>query len=632
MNPSGVDARLARSFYDCDGKRRWARRAGLRQISQILASGKRNIADGVADCQTVSCGAREVEIQLSASKSGSCVTSVKAQTESGEHLPLSWDAATANNRLLPVEFDAPLETGYVTARLVLADGSGKSSCCQFLLLVAPQTCHRLEAGPQAQVLSAQLYALPSPRDWGIGDFSDLFSLCRSARSRGYAYVMLNPLHLIFFEKIETVSPYSPQSRVLLNWIYVDVEKVPGFDAIAPDLAPSSCEQKNAAETIDYAAAAVRKRRALTALARYFETPAARAELAPTVRSYEAFTWNWRETITALVRAGLQGSPDPEILFEIEFQLFAQWCADSQLAAVVEDPECADLILDLAIGVASDAAEAKTDGSCFVPDATLGVPPDPFGPKGQNWQLAPFHPDALRARGYDPLKQILRANMPVGGGIRIDHVMWALRQFWIPRGRSCAEGVYVEFPLDEILAVIRIESARRRCIVIGEDLGTVPRGFRAKLRTAGLYTMSVVPFEYDARGARKPFGRYPDDSALFLRTHDLPTLRAYWGMRGLKLRRALGLCAPEQYLAACRARKTGLASLAALFQVTPCLAEEDWDAFLARLIEKARSAPCALRIDMLDDLLGDEQPLNVPGTIDEYPNWRTRYSGTLESSL
>lgn len=291
---NAIHPRLARSFYDCDGVRRWARKQSLRQISEVLYAQQSRRTKWCADCQVVPAGETEVSLDITAAVPDGACCGVSARDEDGNVLYPERRLAPSSQRVM-LQFSDPLATGYVTVELMVGDKVSQTHH----LIVAPQKCNELAQGQKAQVLSVMLYGLPPRSNWGIGDFSSLREIARSALRGGYSYVLLNPLHLIFFEQIRTVSPYSPQSRTLLNWIYIDVERVPGY---SPDVARFASATDRQPATIDYTRTADRKRRALSNALRNFKTQSGYPEF----EDYSAFVGDRCELISQLVRAVCKG--------------------------------------------------------------------------------------------------------------------------------------------------------------------------------------------------------------------------------------------------------------------------------------------------------------------------------------
>ncbi|WP_024522649.1 4-alpha-glucanotransferase, partial [Edwardsiella hoshinae] len=364
-----------------------------------------------------------------------------------------------------------------------------------------------------------------------------------------------------------------------------------------------------------------------------------------LQAQDAQMWGWPVWPPALRRAD---SPDVaqfcrQHAQEVTFFLWLQWLADSQLADCYhlanQHAMPIGLYRDLAVGVAQGGAETWSEPELYCLQASVGAPPDILGPLGQNWGLPPMDPQTLHTLGYQPFIEMLRANMRHCGALRIDHVMSLLRLWWIPQGASASEGAYVQYPLDDLLAILALESQRNHCMVIGEDLGTVPVEIIAKLREYGVYSYKVLYFERDGDHVFRAPQSYNVQAMATVTTHDLPTLHGYWQADDLRLGERLGLYPDREVLAGlyqdraaakqglldglhhygCLPRRTG--RHAERMTMTPCL-----NRGIQRYVADSASALLGLQPE---DWLNMTRPVNVPGTCNEYPNWRRKLSATLE---
>ena len=534
-----------------------------------------------------------------------------------------------------------LPVGYHRLALSKEDGS---EFAHTTLVVAPQRCHEpalLQGGGRCWGVSLQLYSLCSERNWGIGDFTDLAGFAAAAAELGADLVGLNPLHALFPEDPARCSPYSPSSRQFLNVLYIDPEAVPEFQAAQPvrrQVAAAGFQARLAAlratSLVDYAGVAACKLEALRALHAWFCSAAEEARKA----DYAAFRARGGDRLAAFARAEAQRAGESGQDAE-DFRSWLQWVAREQLDAASHAAREAGmrigLYLDLAVGPDGDSPEAAGAGTLFARGASVGAPPDPLAPQGQDWGIPPLHPVALREQAYEPFARLLRANMPEGGALRIDHVMQLLRLWWVPRGSASSQGAYVHYRLDELMAVVALESRRRRCLVIGEDLGTVPPEVRAAMGVHGVYSYRVLLFEREADGGFIPPARYPARCLVTAVTHDLPPLAGYWRGEDLDVRLGLGLYAgnvipAEELEARERARQALLEALVAEGLLDPgALAGDAADPgateravldavplFLAR-------SPAAILMVQPEEWLGETASVNVPGTHGNYPNWRRK---------
>ncbi|HTM60335.1 MAG TPA: malto-oligosyltrehalose synthase [Burkholderiales bacterium] len=467
----------------------------------------------------------------------------------------------------------------------------------------------------------QLYGVRSKRNWGIGDFGDLRRLIEFAASRGAAVVGVNPLHAT------QGSPYSPSSRLALNFLYLDIEALPEFgrSTAAQRLVKTKAfqrklEQLRKATLVDYAGVTVLKQNVLRLI---FRDARPKVGVPSTFAMFEAlrerFGGGWerwpaayRDPHSRAVRKFRRAA---------EFHEWVQQAARAQLDAVQRRAHHLGmpigLYVDLALGADRGGAEVWADPESYALDATCGAPPDEFNPRGQDWGLPPYSPRALRASGYRAFVDLLRANMPEGGALRMDHVMALSRLYWIPRGAKADAGGYVHYPVDDLLAVLAAESRARKCLVIGEDLGTVSQDLRAKLNAAGVLSYRPLFFEKLPNGEMAPPEAYPRDALVCVSTHDLPTWRGYWAEHDLDLRDRLGLTVDAKKERQLRRDDIKRLERAGL---TPKPASAH--AYIAR-------TPCKLALVQPEDMLEVLEQANLPGTVDQHPNWRRKLPLALE---
>ncbi len=556
---------------------------------------------------------------------------------------------------------------------------------QLNLTVAPARCHlptQLGPGARSWGLTCQLYGLRSGHNWGIGDFSDLAALAQSAGGGGAAVLGVNPLHARFAAEPLHLSPYSPSSRTRLDYLYIDPTAVPGFaeDATVQSLLESepfgaTRWAARSAALIDYGAVAACKRPVMEALWRRFQSldlgdgKTARTALGHSFRGFQqdggqtlvdfavfetlhehfcrehlGFSWrNWP--------ASLRNPRSPETAEfaaahrdRVEFFEFLQWEAERQLAAAAQSGRQSGLSLglyrDLAVGADPNGAEAWADQELVVPHASIGAPPDVLSRFGQNWGLAPINPLVLRQQGFAPFIACLRANMQHAGVLRFDHVMALNRLYWIPSGMDPTAGCYVNYPFDDLLRLVALESSRHGCAVVGEDLGTVPQGFRETMRSANMLSYRVMGFERHRNGALVRPSEYPPLAAATAATHDLATLEGFWLGRDLAWRRQLGLC-PDPDVEAAERRRDRRLLLDALVgegllradELGKFLSETGEPSYFPELGDAIQRylahSRARLMLVQLEDVIGESEQANLPGTSNQHPNWRRRLSCTLE---
>ncbi len=560
------------------------------------------------------------------------------------------------------------------------------------LIVAPRAGHlprELQPGGRAWGLTAQLYGVRSSRNWGMGDFSDLAALAAGAARRGARTLGINPLHALFPAEPRHISPYSPSSRLFLNPLYIDIEAVPDFaESTAAQLCIASPEAATRiaavrdSDLVDYEQIAALKHPVFAELHRSFaarhlgairdgavtERGAAfrrfQREGGRALAAYATFTalhehmlgqgagFSWQDWPAPLRDAG-----SPEVArfaaehgARIELHQYLQWEADRQLGEAARAGERAGLSIglyrDLAVGVDPNGAEAWADPSMMVAGATVGAPPDILNMKGQDWGLAPVNPVMLRRHAYAPFVAALRANMRHAGVLRIDHAMALMHLYWVPRGASAAQGAYVAYPFEDLRRIVALESRRQRCAVIGEDLGTVPAGFRETMRDSGVLSYRLLLFERGRGGNFLPPEDYPELAAASFLTHDLATLRGFWLGRDLEWRRRLDLY-PRPEIAAKeeqerrRDRRRLLDALTRAGTLAPgaakrLLPRDDEPIFEPELAEAVHRflgrTKARLALLQIEDALGEIEQANLPGTVHEHPNWRRKLSLALEQAL
>lgn len=566
-----------------------------------------------------------------------------------------------------------LPPGYHRLECRLGEGGPVST----LVIAAPPRCWRPEAlEHEGRVfgLAVQLHSVRSARNWGIGDFGDLLRIVEFAAREGADLVGLNPLHALFADDPGRASPYSPSSRRWLNPVYVDVDaalEMLGDDASRACVAEPAFRARLAAlreaALIDRAAVAAAKDEALRAAWRGFRdgdlargsgrAPAFRAFQAQGGRAlrlhalFEAIQsslrarggrpvggWpQWPEPLrdpdSEAVAAFAQANAD-----EVAYREFLQWLARGQLARAAQ--RCAELgmrvglYLDMAVSVDAGGSDTWRDRSAFALDAGVGAPPDDWNRKGQDWGLPPPLPQALRAQGFAPFLDALRGAMRDAGALRIDHVMQLMRLFWIPRGATAADGGYVLYPLDEMAAIVALESRRNRCVIVGEDLGTVPDELRAAMHQRGLLSYRLLYFERTGWGDFRPAAEFPREALVAASTHDLPTLAGWWSGRDLELGASLGLLPPERPLERLRAeRAEDRARLLRALGADLAWADGPMRAEIAEAVHGLiASTPACLMVVQLEDLLLETEQANLPGTVEGHPNWRRKLGADLEALM
>ncbi|HET7058998.1 MAG TPA: 4-alpha-glucanotransferase, partial [Nitrospiraceae bacterium] len=332
--------------------------------------------------------------------------------------------------------------------------------------------------------------------------------------------------------------------------------------------------------------------------------------------------------------------------EIRFHQYVQWLAHQQLRRVHERTRELGMPIglyhDLALGSDRGGSDAWIFQSVLALAADCGCPPDAFAPEGQNWGLPPVNPHALRRAGYQMFIDLLRKNLQYAGAVRLDHVMTLFRLFWIPRGLPPSAGAYVQYPWDDLLGILALESVRHRAVIVGEDLGTVPDVVRAKLDAAGVLSYRVFYFERGDAGEWKAPALYPRQALAVVTTHDLPTLAGFWSGEDLRVRERLGFYPDEsahrQAVDERQRDKAGIAHALRNEGIWPAGVDEadalrqplSPDLMGAIHLYVARS-PSSFMLITLEDFIGDSTQVNLPGTLDSYPNWSHKTLLTLEEA-
>lgn len=598
--------------------------------------------------------------------------------------------ADAGGLLVP-----PLPDGSATpppAELALPEGALELPWCAGPALRLPDRpgYHRLRIGAAETVLAiapavdagaaapgrrgygvaVQLYALRHAGDGGIGDAGGLRAALRAIAAEGGDALALSPTHALFGLEPGRPSPYAPSSRLALNPMLADPTPLFGAEAVheAWGAADPVGQRRawEAAPLIDWARAGAARQAMLRALfAALPAHPAVqaafaawRASAAPALAGHALFEalhathagrgdpWDWRGW-----RPGLRRPDGPEVQAfaaaheaEVTFHLFCQFLAADSLAmaqATACDAGMAvGLVADLAIGMDPAGSQAWADPAALLDGLSVGAPPDLLNREGQGWGLTSFSPTALRATGFAPFLAMLRAALRHAGGVRIDHVIGLARLWLVPDGASPTQGAYVEMPRDDLLRLVALEAHLHAgdgpaALVIGEDLGTVPEGLRAAMAARGLLGLRVLPFERDTRGRFIPPGEWQEDAVAMTSTHDIAPVAGWWRGTDLAWQDRLHARRPDPSAQAARkadrgafwqaARGAGLASGPLPPPYRPKPAVDGAIAWVA-------ATPSRLALVPAEDLLGLEEAPNLPGTIDQHPNWRRRLPQPLPEAL
>jgi 4-alpha-glucanotransferase len=484
------------------------------------------------------------------------------------------------------------------------------------LIVCPAQCH-LPAQLRTWGWAAQLYATRSRASWGIGDLGDLRRLKDWARQLGAGALLINPLVAAVPAPPIEASPYYPSSRRFRNPLYIRVEEAPGASSVGADLERLGTigRMLNDERRIDRDRIFALKLEALQlCFDRSIDDEAFAAYRAAQGSALEQFATfcalaeregkDWRRWSETLRRPDAPGVAEFARAQErrVSFHAWLQWVLDQQLADASRDIA---IIQDLPIGLDVAGADAWCWQELLAKDVSVGAPPDELNPAGQDWGLTPFVPHRLRAAGYQPFVETIRSTIRHAGGLRIDHVMGLFRLFWIPRGAGPQAGGFVRPKVDELLAIVALESERAGAFVVGEDLGTVEPGVREKLAEQRLLSYRLALFESE------PPQRYPELALAGVTTHDLPTVAGLWTGADRARSQAAGVPQNEDGLATARQR---LATLAGGEPDGP-VAEA-----IAAIHDALAPAPSRVLLATLEDALAVEERPNLPGAGGDFPNW------------
>lgn len=540
------------------------------------------------------------------------------------------------------------------------------------LAVAPRQCMGVAdfgARRRRWGITVQVPSLRRRGDGGIGDFGAVEQLVPALARHGADAIALSPAHAGFSAWPDRLAPYSPSSRLMRDPLLADPRSV--FDSQTIDGVTALCDLAEtyaaleSAPQIDPGPAARAKLLLFRGLFACLEPSGRRAAFdqwrasqGPLVRQHAVFealharfsrgpepvshwrSWpsDFRDPASALVaRFAAEHAAD------VEFGEFLQWMAECSIAtaqaAARQAGMAIGLIADLAVGTDSAGSHAWSRQHDLLLGLRIGAPPDPLNVKGQDWGLAALSPRTLRRDGFRPFIELLRANLAGVGGLRIDHVFGLQRLWLIADGTDANEGAYVQYPLKDLLRLLALESWRHGALIIGEDLGTMPDGFQQHLIDAGLMGMRVMWFQRDSGYFIEP-ARWPEATVAMTSTHDLPTVAGWWSGRDLEWRARLDLLDPDQTEAQAQSERAhDRRALWDAFIHAHAVAPQEPPPPADHGAEVARAAasfigrtPCALALLPIEDVLAVTEQPNIPGTVDEHPNWRRRLEGEAQSLL
>lgn len=577
--------------------------------------------------------------------------------ESGDLRRLSWRGINryvkSTNiseafRRLNLPFDQVLPHGYHQFSL-----KGNLNSFSSLVVSAPSRAHGFAGETRRWGLFSPLYALRSRSDWGAGDIGHLNRLADYSAGNGGTVLATLPLLPVFLEERFDPSPYAPVSRMFWNEFYIQMDNIPELDN-CPEVVKllNSAEFKGEinktrkADLVDYPRVSGPKKRLLSRLADDFfhRRPSPRWQQYqrflvsnPETEDYCRFRavseergLSWRQWPEKL-RCGLITDADcrPELL---RYYLYAQFIISTQLNGFMEKMRRQGLsvYLDLPLGAHPDGYDAWREQKLFVPGVSVGAPPDPAFPGGQDWGFPPPHPRQQRLQGYRYFRKTLRHHLQCAGILRLDHVMGMHRLFWIPSGSSPAEGAYIHYPAEEMYAVICLESRRSGAVIVGEDLGLVPAAVRKSMRRHHIYRSYVAQYEM-ITGDDQCLTDVPRQAVSALNTHDMHPFAAFWEETDIPQRQQLGVLPPEQASAEKQRRDSAKTALLDCLQRQGHVSQAapSTGAVGRAITEKLAGSQSEVLLINMADLWEERRAQNIPGTVDQHPNWRRKSALSLE---
>jgi len=540
---------------------------------------------------------------------------------------------------------------------------------EIVLAVAPARCRSIEdVVPDARLwgLSAQLYGLSHTGDLGIGDLGGAADLARSAGRKGADAISLSPMHALYAADPSHFGPYSPSSRLFLNPLHAAPELVFGQAAYAAAVEQITADRATPRMgLIDWPAASAAKYAVLRKLFEVFlDGPdwdaalgadfarfcAAQGPLLLEHACFEALqaarwpdrewrTWpiDLRNPRSASVMSFADSNAEAVL-----FHQFLQWITDRSLEAAQRVARDAGmrigLIGDIAVGMDPAGSQAWSRQNDILLGLTIGAPPDLLNPRGQDWGLTGFSPRAMEEHGFAPFIAMLRTGMRNVGGIRVDHAMGLSRLWLTPEGASPADGAYLSYPVIDLLRLLALESVRHNVVVIGEDLGTVPEGFHDMLEQGGIHGMRVLWFERDAQTSFLPSRRWGNSAVAMTSTHDLPTVAGWWKGSDIDVRQEHGRLGEGVDADTIRQErdldrpKLWSAFVREHVSEGPVPSREETGRVVDAAVKFIAKTEVPLSLIPLEDMLGQEEQPNLPGTVNDHPNWRRRLPLSADSVL
>jgi 4-alpha-glucanotransferase len=550
-------------------------------------------------------------------------------------------------------------------QLVTIDGR------QFTLAVAPSHCYSVGDAlgtdtPRAWGLGVQLYSLRRAGDGGFGDTQALEHLVRSAGERGADALAISPMHAMFSSDNHRYSPYSPSSRLFLNSLYAAPGTILGERAVrsaieATDLG-NTLDELESLPLIDWPTAAAAKQKLLRELYRAFSVgdhplqgdlssfrhaggealenhcrfEALQAECARQGEPQDWRQWpeQWQDPRSPAIAEFAEQHQE-----EVGYYAFCQWLIARSLeraqTAARSSGMRIGLVADLAVGADGAGSQAWSRQDELLSALTVGAPPDILNRAGQGWGISAFSPEGLQRSGFRAFIEMLRANFAHAGGLRIDHILGLQRLWVIPQGELPPNGAYLNYPLDDMLRLLSLESHRHQAVVLGEDLGTVPDGLREKLAARQILGMRVLLFEQHHTGHFKSLMEWPDNALATTSTHDLSPLNGWWRANDIDWNHRLNLIdthAEQQWRESREHERRGLRQLLEQDPVNFQGEGEESDLLIDASVRFLGHTRAPLVLLPMEDALGTVEAPNLPGTTDSHPNWRRRFSAPAQDLL
>ena len=644
--------RIQTSYIDDVGRKQFASPETLRLILERLGADASAEQGSMIEPVAVHWqkSKSEIGVRLRADELGDAVLRLTLESGEEECIPVReltgvQKPGGASKGIAELRLDVPeLPTGYHT--IVIETETQRGEC---MLMSAPQKLYA--EGERQWGGFVPLYATHSEKSWGAGNFSDWGELCDWIGGTGATVMGTLPVMAAFLKNpVCEPSPYSPASRLFWNEFFIDITAIPEFrsSVAAQKLANSAAVQRKisqfrASEFIDYCEEWQVRKQVLEILVKEFFSKSgprmdalrAYVRARPEVMQYARFramcdatgrSWHtWNDSAKSGNISAREFSEEVE-----NFYLYAQWVAQEQMEALLGSCRAKGMkfYLDLPLGVNPDGFDAWRYKEFFAPNVSAGAPPDSFFTKGQDWGFAPLHPRRTRELKYRYVIDYLRFQMRHTGLLRIDHVMGLHRLWWVPHGHPASAGAYVQYPAEELYAILSIESHRHKTMLVGENLGTVPPEVNRSMDRHGMRRMYVLQYEQQPKGGL----RTPEKSVVAsVNTHDMPSFAAHWKGLDIEDRVDLGLI-PKREIARVRrereqARKNLIAFLRRkkLLKMARPKTEEVLDAVLRYLAK----SPAETVLVTLEDLWLEQRSQNVPGTSTERPNWRRKSRYTIE---